>query len=160
MLNQMVKWTVLIGAWRKYKRHASATIIFLIALLMINILHQDFIEYNQQSQTAYLAMSYGIKWLAFITCVVVFLFVLKRIDKQTTKDCVHPANQSTEDSTISAILASKNSQSQKQAAEQAVDSDASNQVNNGKSEKDPFAHLRNKKSLRSKADFIIDTSDS
>lgn len=143
MLNQMVKWTVIIGLWRKYKQHISATLFLLLGLLLITLFHQDFVEYNEQSQTPYLALSYLVKWLAYLSCGVLYVVVLKRINKTAKFD-----------STLHNMMNNKASNTTKaDKTEEEVENSANT------SNTDPFAHLRSKKSLRSKADFIIESDE-
>jgi len=139
MLNQMVKWTVIITMWRKYKRHVVATLVLLIVLFLINLLHQDFISFNQQQQTEYLALSYGVKWLSFIISLAVYFVVLSKINKAAKFD-----------STIHQMMSKKSVHSSQAEPTE----NKTNQTNS-----DPFANLRQKKKLRSKADMVIESQN-
>lgn len=137
MLNQMIKWTVLIGLWRNYKRHFSITLLMLLALLLITLFHQDFVEYNEKSATPYLAVSYIVKWIAYLLCAGVYVFAIKRVNRLSKYD-----------STLHSMMKEKSKE---------TSNNESTEANEGeKATSDPFERLRNKKSLRSKADFIID----
>lgn len=135
----MVKWTVIIGLWRKYKRHVSATLLCLIALILITLFHQDFIEFNDKSQTPYLALSYVIKWVSYLICIILYWLAIAKINRAAKFD-----------STLHSMMKSKKTQPATNTS-----------INEGQKleapKRDPFAHLRNKKTLRSKADFIIES---
>ena len=140
MLNQMVKWTVIISLWRTYKRHVSATFFLLLALLLITLFHQDFVEFSEKSDSSYLALSYVVKWAAYVISVLLYMVAIKKINASATFD-----------STLHAMMNAKSSDKEirKRDFDKSVDDSEPKQS-------DPFEHLRNKKSLRSKADFIID----
>ena len=131
MFNQMLKWTVIISIWRKYKRHLTITLVLLLVLFLISQFHKDFIEFHSQTQTPYLAISYVVKWLAYLVCILVYGFMIKKVNANTRFD-----------STLHSMMAAK--------PDSAVSKKAPAQK-----EEDAFAHLRTKKKLRSKADFII-----
>ena len=152
MLNQMVKWTVIISLWRKYKQHASVTLIFIAMLFLVNYLHKDFVEFHQQSNTSYLALSYGIKWLAFVVLSLSYYFIIKRINKAAIFD-----------STLHEMMQNKTNQN-KAMPKSNTNSDNSENITDDKFTKvseaqDPFSNIRHKKTLRSKADFIIDEKE-
>ena len=129
----MVKWTVLIGLWRKYKQHLLATIILLFGLLLINVVHQDFLAYAETTNTANVGWSFAIKWLLFLVAIASYVWRLSMVNKRASFD-----------STLHKMMQAQQNQS-------VAPSNESEQSVKG----DPFESIRNKKKLSSEADFII-----
>lgn len=130
MINQVMKWTIIIGLWRKYQRHLYMSIVVIVSLLIVSLLHQDFIEFAQQSNSPYLGLSYAIKWGVYLLIAAGYVVVIKKINKGARTD---------------SQLHQMMKQSEKTKTKQ----------ENADSSLDPFANIRDKKTLRSKADFVI-----
>lgn len=135
MFNQLVKWTIIVGIWRKYKHHVFASLALLFALLIINYVHLDFVEYATASSNQNLGLSYLAKWLAFIAVIALYLWQLKRVNKAAQYDSkLHKMMKASRKSELS-----PSSQNQKNTKQE-----------------DPFSKIRTRKKLRSEADFLID----
>lgn len=141
MFNQLVKWTIIVGMWRKYKRHFAATCVLLLSLILINYIHLDYIEFAVATESKGLGFSYLIKWLGFILTITVYIFHLKRLVQTAQYD-----------SQLHKIMKANPATSQKEEK-------TSHLADDKNSGNDPFANIRVKKKLRSEADFLIDKEE-
>lgn len=136
MFNQLVKWTIIIGMWRKYKRHLMASVLLLVSLVLINYIHLDFVEYSVATNSEHLGFSYAAKWLAFALAIVIYAWHIKQVNQAAKYD-----------SKLHELMQSKTSSVRKEK-------DISVEEQN--SQTDPFANIRKKKKLKSEADFLLD----
>ncbi len=140
MFNQLVKWTIIIGLWRKYKRHVLASLLLLVGLMLINYIHLDFVEYSVATGAKTLGLSYAVKWLALACALIIYVWFIKR------------ANQAAKyDSRLHNLMKSKSTSA-------SAKDESSKQVQ-GEELADPFANIRKKKKLKSEADFLLDKED-
>lgn len=137
MFNQLLKWTLLISIWRKYKQHIGITIALILALMLTSFLHQDFVNYSLAANNDSLGLSYVIKWLVYLGLVTVYWFSVTKVKSKSDKD-------------------SDLHRKMKVAKEQTLNQSANMTSEN---HPDPFANIREKKSLRSKADFFIEKAE-
>lgn len=136
MFNQLIKWTIVVGLWRKYKRHVAASLVLLASLLLINYLHLDYLEYAVATGVQGLGFSYLLKWSAFILAIGFYVFHIKRVNRAAKYDSkLHKIMKSN-------TKADTTEPSPTKAEEQSLS-------------KDPFANIRTKKKLRSEADMLI-----
>ena len=141
MFNQLVKWTIIVGMWRKYKRHFVATCVLLLCLVLINYIHLDYLEFAIATGSKSLGFSYLIKWSGFILAIVFYLLHLKRVNNSAQYDSrLHKMMR------VKPVVAKKEDKKT-----HAADDEASNT--------DPFANIRTKKKLRSEADFLIEKDE-
>jgi hypothetical protein len=135
MFNQLLKWTLVISIWRKYKRHIGITIILILALFLTSLVHQDFVNYSLVSDNSSLGLSYLVKWLVYLVLVSVYWFSVGKINENARKDSdLHKKMKASKQrKPKSTILDQEDSSSQ-----------------------DPFANIRGKKNLRSKADIALE----
>ena len=140
MVNQLVKWTIIVGLWRKYKRHGVATLALLAALLLIHYLHLDFVEYAQVTGSTHIGVSYALKWLTFVAAFAVYLWQVKKLNQQARYD-----------SRLHKMMQNK----RKDKTDSGKEDKAQGSEPAGKGNADPFAAIRTKKTLRSEADFLI-----
>jgi H+/Cl- antiporter ClcA len=136
MLPQLLRWTVLIGLWKKFHRPIVIVFFTLIALLVVSIVHQDFLSYQKslnQVNEQVLAWSYAIKWLLYLALIAIgFIWGKKSLvqkgslQKKMGKPDIDI--KSSDDSVSETAL------------------DAS----------DPFSNIRKKAKLRSEADFLLE----
>lgn len=138
MFNQLVKWTIIVGLWRKYKSHVMATGLLLLSLILINYIHLDFVEYSVATKADSLGFSYLLKWSALGLAILVYSLYIRRVNAAAKYDSkLHRVMQSTS-------TASRSEQVPNETEDEGPDNI------------DPFANIRAKKKLRSEADFLID----
>jgi len=126
MLRNLVQLTLLSVFWRRYKSIILSTFVLFLYLWLIGKLHQDYVNYSElNSDHEYLALSFVIKWCAFILGIMVYLLL----------NSLFPRSKK-----LVPTVAKKN---------QKTESDQDAVV-------DPFAEIRQRKKLRSRADFIIE----
>lgn len=134
MFNQLLKWTLLISIWRKYKQHIGITIVLVLALMLTSLLHQDFVNYSLASNNDSLGLSYVIKWVVYLVLVSGYWLSITKIKSIRDKDSdLHRKMKMTEEQSVK---------------------DSSNLTS--ENHPDPFANIRDKKSLRSEADMVIE----
>ncbi len=136
MFNQVIKWTIIVSLWRKYKHHVFATLALLLSLVLVNYIHSDFVEYAKASANDNIGYSYLFKWLVFIGLIGLYIWQIKRVNKAAKFD--------------SKLHKMMNSAPTKPVKTQKTsNSDSTHST-------DPFANIRSKKKLRSEADFLIE----
>jgi len=141
MFNQLLKWTLLISIWRKYKQYIGITVIFLLALVLTSFIHQDYVNYSLVSDNENLGLSYVVKWLVYLALVTAYWFAVGKIKAMRGKD-----------SDLHRKMKVADHKTTKKALE--------NQSETGDEQPDLFANIRQKKSLRSKADIEIEKAAS
>ena len=129
MFKNLVHLTLLTLLWKRYKRLIISTLILFVYFWLVGKLHEDYVNYvelNQDQQ--YLATSFFIKWLALIIGALVYLLIN--------------------------ILVFRG----RQAADTPVGKPEARSADSGTASKDsdPFAQIRQRRKLRSRADFIIE----
>jgi len=137
MIAQMLRFSVLLAIWKKYRRHLTGALVLLAFWLVVNIVHQDFIEYSHLSQgkEEALGWSYLLKWVANLLGLAIYLWLIREPVKQNSVGL---------DPLTSLNLRSGRTEP-KPKSPKGVDPAA-----------DPFAEIRQKDRLRSKADIVID----
>lgn len=136
MFQQMVRLTLAATIWRKYKQFIIGGLALLSFWVIVNIIHNDYLSFAQldavNNQT-YIAYSYGIKWLLIVLSAVVFVRFVKKPIKSKLETPLQERVRTQTDKASNPQL------------QELSDSGP-----------DPFANIRNKKKLRSKADFILE----
>ena len=130
MLNQLLKFTLFTSAWLWLKPRWRGLLAIIVFVLLVNILHQEYLDYVSISEDkAMLVWSFVVKWGLIIIGVLLYFF--------------------------SATLGGKPAQAKTgkvkagtEAAPQAGNADESGD--------DGFNFLREKKTLHSKADKLLD----
>lgn len=138
MFNQIVKWTIIVGLWRKYKSHVVASAALLFSLVLINYIHLDYVEYSVATSSDDLGFSYLLKWSAFILVTAFYVAHIKRVNIAAKYD-----------SKLHKMMKEQSSSKHSEVPEYKDAQDLETKVN------DPFANIRTKKKLRSEADFLI-----
>ncbi|UTF58811.1 hypothetical protein [Gilvimarinus sp. DA14] len=121
--------------WKRYHRVIVATLSLLLGYFLISMIHGDYVDYAQGAQdTKLLWLSYIAKWFGLIAITALYYFYLKFVltPKPTT-----PTSEPARDS------ASKTS--------------TNRQTDTTTSESDPFASIREKETLKSRADIALDS---
>lgn len=138
MFNQMIKWTVIISLWRKYKSHLISSLILLFTLVLINIIQQDYLAYAESAQSNSVGWSFLVKWALYIIAVGVYLWRITVINKARSFD-----------STLHKMM----------QAQQVPEKEVGEGTQADSNKPDPFANIRGKKKLRSEADFLIEKDE-
>lgn len=136
MFNQVIKWTIIAGLWKKYKRQVLATVAFLVSFYLVSFFHQEYLEYAKLAGKTDLASSFFIKWIVNLVVIAVYLGSLKAFSVSNQKSKLRKDRAKR----IADII--KASEPQKE------------------NKHDPFATIRKKKVLKSKGDYVIDNSSS
>ncbi len=70
----MLQLAVLGMLWKRYKRTIVATLLLFAYLWLVGVLHEDYVSYTELNQdNDHLALSFIIKWMAFIIGLLVYL---------------------------------------------------------------------------------------
>jgi len=65
MINQLLKWSVILAIWKKYGSAIKVLPLLLLVILLVYAVHGDYIEYAEVSEEKqHLALSFLVKWLA------------------------------------------------------------------------------------------------
>jgi len=76
MLNQILKFTVLTSIWLWLKPRWRALLAFIVSLVIINVLHREYVNYVEISGNQdFLVWSYILKWSAMLICILAYLLV-------------------------------------------------------------------------------------
>jgi len=76
MLNQILKFTVLTSIWLWLKPRWRALLAFVVSLVIINMLHGEYVKYVEISGNQdFLVWSYILKWSAMLICILAYLLV-------------------------------------------------------------------------------------
>ena len=135
MWNNLLKISLLSYIWKRYKK----TVILLPALLIyfwvIGLAHDDYLAYAKlQNQTQWLGVSFFIKWLLLLVGVGVFV-------------ALHLSGKSSSDAL------EREASSVDQTSDSITQEQFTSEIN------DSFERIRQKDSLRSKADTILKTKE-
>lgn len=135
MISQLLRWSLLITIWKKYRRHVTGALGLIIFWLLVSVLHQDYVEYSQLSQPNgdAFAISYLVKWSVNLLGLVGFYFFIRRSRDRVKQ---RPMEQGKK------IKTAESSESDSSLA----------------TKDDPFERIRHKKRLRSKGVVLIDES--
>lgn len=140
MFKQIFKLTVVSVVWKKYKAGILSTLGLFIYYWLVEKLHADYLHYlSLQQSDAALGSSFLLKWLFLIGGLLLYLgfnFLRQRPLKTSIPHVESKASRKPRSKT--------QQQTPPSTAEDAPD---------------PFAHLRDKPTLRSKGDFIIEKHD-
>jgi len=129
----LLRLSILATIWLKFGRQILLAIALILAIILFQFIAQDINEYlSQTNQTHYLGHVLLIKWVLILSFIFGYLFYLKlSLGKKAKPSSVQTQNKS--------------------------------QTPSGKDtshKPDPFAHLRDKKVLRSKGDILIEKQKS
>ncbi|MFT2109923.1 hypothetical protein [Marinomonas sp. 2405UD68-3] len=143
MMNQLFRLTFVTFIWKKYKQLIVSILSLILLLWITEQLHQDFISYSQLNEdTAYLALSFIVKWVVFILLCIGFIvinvsFGKKVAIKKQSKSFFKENVVKTREPSFHKKGQEKKSESTKKII-------------------DPFDEIRKKPHLRSKANVVLD----
>lgn len=135
MLQQFLKWTLIVTLFKRYKKQLLTIITALLALLLIANVHQDYLSYSSNINNEHIGWSFIVKWALYIAVIIASFFTVKFLNKTNQV-------QKTEGKLKQAFKKQKAESVQQTATQQS----------------DPFANIRKKDKLKSKADQVIEQS--
>jgi hypothetical protein len=136
MLNNLLKMTAITLVWKKYRSNIVALVLLIGYCWLVGIIHQDYLSYRELAGSGdSLGLSFLLKWLAWLLGLAVYFFYDSG-----------PFNKSPERAAQDSIDTSAVIDQKQRAATDKKQRD----------ETDPFAALRGKQKLRSKADILIE----
>lgn len=173
MFQQVVRWTFIITIWKKYKGQLLTTIGYLASLLLVSFVHQDYLEYLTASGEgrANVGLSFGLKWLAYITLTVCFYLIFTGFSNKTQRNTGHKGlgflakfrnasknkNGASTQSAFSGYEQGQDQPTKTGTQSQTGPSAQSDDLDRSRSKgSDPFANIRSKEKLRSEADVMLD----
>lgn len=131
MLAPIFRLTLLTFIWSKYKRVIIAGVAMIVALLLINYLHNDFINYSAlQEEQRYIGTSFIVKWVVSLAILLAYLIYARHLLKP---------NKNTPAKTQDNFKITSSPQASNQPEES----------------NDGFDSIRQKEHLLSKADLVI-----
>jgi hypothetical protein len=147
MFQHVVRWTFFITIWKKYKGQLLTTFAYLIGLLLISMVHKDYLDYVAVANEgkAFVSTSFLIKWVAYILLTGIYFWLFGRFSK--------PAVKAHEDLGFLKKFAAKKQNRNQNHKDFSVDAGT---AETSQSAPDPFANIRKKEKLRSEADLIIE----
>ncbi len=132
MFKQFFRLTVVAYIWKRYKTIIISTLVLFIFFWVVSQLHADYVSYGDLNHDKqYIGLSFVIKWIAFVAGLVVYFLVNSWAFRSSKRN--NAKNN-----------ASKKSTAKGQRNALVVD------------QNDPFAEIRKKDKLRSRADMIIE----
>ncbi|WP_017445066.1 hypothetical protein [Gayadomonas joobiniege] len=127
MLNPLIRLTFLATIWKKYQVNIKQLLLTLVLLILVHLIYLDATEYLRTTESnTYLLSALIIKWLLNFLIVAICWLRIKQHYKTKQQGSLPKAQVKTKTS------ADNNS---------AID---------------PFARIREKKTLRSRGDILID----
>lgn len=143
MIKQALRLAIIAGLWKRYKATIVSIVLLLTYLLMLSIVHGEFLDYSQSiGSKQNVGLSFIVKWLLGCSGLGVFFlyhfYWRNWFDKRRYKP-EKPKTQSEAKKNKAAAELKAN------AAAQAL-----------ATEPDPFQSLRDKPSLRSRADIALE----
>lgn len=132
MINFFAKSVAATYVWKRYKKVIISTVALFLSYFLINAVHHDFLEYRQLSGNGeQLLLSFTLKWLALggVTALYYYINIHNRIKPPPQTPNAKTTNKPNAKDTLDAQAEQK---------------------------PDPFAEIRNKETLRSRADVEMD----
>jgi len=137
MFKQIFRITFITFVWKQYKHVIVSTLILFAYLWLVGSVHEDYLSYAELQEDDSLAgRSFLMKWAAFASGVILYLVYHWFRGAKVRAGKLGSGSES------------KTSSGKRHAAINTFDS------NND--EDDPFAAIREKKKLRSRAEIMID----
>ncbi|MGH1440004.1 MAG: hypothetical protein ACRBBR_07850 [Cellvibrionaceae bacterium] len=141
MWNNLLKITLVSYLWKRYKRTIIALPLLLLYFWFVNLVHHDIIAYaTLNNDTSWLGWTFLVKWLFILLGVAVFVFI------HATAKTVGESRLA--DSLRGGVKGNLKDKPKESALE---DPDPLSPET-----EDVFDRIRHKKSLRSKADVVLE----
>ncbi|MFT7525208.1 MAG: hypothetical protein ACI9LY_000340 [Arenicella sp.] len=138
MFKQIFRITFVTLVWKQYKSAIVSTLLLFAFLWLVGNVHQDYLVYaTEQNNEGLVGRSFLYKWMALVSGVLFYLSYhwLRSTSSKTVKE-VQPKN---------GCFTNGNSSNGK-----------TNSFSDNDQSDDPFAELRNKGKLRSRAEILVD----
>ncbi|MUH71925.1 hypothetical protein [Psychrosphaera haliotis] len=151
MFQHIARWTFLITVWKKYKGQLLSTLAYLFALLLVSLVHKDYLDYvaTANEGQSFIASSFFIKWIAYLALTGFYIYIFSSFSK--TKKQGHQNL-----SFLKKFAKTSNNTSTTFDNEELKSKKGPHTKSNNE---DPFSNIRNKSKLRSEADLIIDSDE-
>jgi|GEM_PF-738088 len=145
MIKQALRLAIMAGVWKRYKATIVSILLLLTFLLMLSIVHGEFLDYSQSiGSKRSVGLSFIVKWL--LGCSGLGVFFLYHFywrswsDKKSAKPEKNRVQSETKKDKVAAALKANAAAEAEPAAP------------------DPFQSLRDKPSLRSRGDIALEQS--
>jgi hypothetical protein len=168
MMNQIFRITFVTFIYKRYKQTILSTALLLLVLWLIEKIHQDFVNYSQLNEdTSFLAVSFGLKWFAFVCVTGLYTawnlffkresFRKESLSKAERKKYGQLLNDDDEleDDLIAKMRAIPISKATSKFTAKTTEKEPQNEKDREDAKPDPFAQIRDKETLKSKADFVL-----
>jgi len=168
MMNQIFRITFVTFIYKRYKQTILSTALLLLVLWLIEKIHQDFVNYSQLNEdTSFLAVSFGLKWFAFACVTGLYTawnlffkresFKKESLSKAERKKYGQLLNDEDEleDDLIAKMRAIPISKVTSKVTAKTTEKEPQNEKDGEDAKPDPFAQIRDKETLKSKADFVL-----
>ena len=154
MFQHVVRWTFFITIWKKYKGQLLTTFAYLLGLLLVSLVHQDYLDYVAVSNEGqgFVSSSFLIKRVTYVSVTGASFWIFSRFSKsaQWKHEDLGFLKKFSSSRKRSAVKKDQEQQPLRDAA-------ATNNADNANpTQPDPFANIRKKQKLRSEADLIIE----
>lgn len=164
MMNQIFRITFVTFIYKRYKQTILSTALLLLVLWLIEKIHQDFVNYSQLNEdTSFLAVSFGLKWFAF-ACVTGLYTAWNLFFKRESfkKESLSKAERkkygqllNDEDKFQDDLIAKMRALPTSKVTSKSAQKEPQNETDGEDAKPDPFAQIRDKETLKSKADFVL-----
>ncbi|KJZ10922.1 hypothetical protein TW85_17785 [Marinomonas sp. S3726] len=164
MMNQIFRITFVTFIYKRYKQTILSTALLLLVLWLIEKIHQDFVNYSQLNEdTSFLAVSFGLKWFAF-ACVTGLYTAWNLFFKRESfkKESLSKAERkkygqllNDEDELEDDLIAKMRAIPISKVTAKTTEKEPQNEKDGEDAKPDPFAQIRDKETLKSKADFVL-----
>lgn len=143
MIKNLFHITLITYVWKRYKAIIISTLILFFYFWLIAKLHEDFVSYGHlNDDQQYIGLSFFLKWLGFLTGFIVYFIFNSRFLRSGNRLDSNKAS-------ALGVLGTRDNHK-----------NASSDLDGNARQSDPFEAIRNKKRLRSVADFIIEEKGS
>ena len=142
--------------WRQYKFLIVSLLLLIVVIFIVGEVHEDYLAFAQTSEEdAQVGLSFMLKWGVWLLAIGIFLFANHLVNARKNKEKALSASNKS----LLNILQFNRGKKPFNKAEKQTDNAQTHTGKNVETENDPFAHLRNKKKLRSYADLVIEKHD-
>lgn len=156
MIKQFIRLAIVTTIWKRYKTNILSVLALLFFWFGLSFFHSEYISFAEATgERQYLSLSFFVKWGLGVTALIAFvLFHLglgtkKNPDQQSTSNMDHSQKPKKPNKTFKKPSEnSVNKASEPPPAPKPGDTDY-------QAEKDPFSALRDKPTLRSRADVEL-----
>lgn len=143
MFSQLIKFIAASFVWKKYKTTLLTAACLFIYVWLVGFIHDDYLAYREaEGSASNLGFSFVIKWLAWMAGITIFFFY----DSLTKKRKRVIGGNDNDKNGYKQGLGLRRKNGSRNGASTTTEQETA---------KDPFAAIREKKTLRSKGDLTI-----